>query len=88
MSWVVMGRRRWHACRRISIASVVLALVAALALVAGPASRAHAAATLLSQGKPATASSLENAGFPASNAVDGNTATRWSSQFSDPQWLE
>src|SRR5450631_3014709 len=88
MSWVVMGRRRWHACRRISIASVVLALVAALALVAGPASRAHAAATLLSQGKPATASSVENAGFPASNAVDGNTATRWSSQFSDPQWLE
>src|SRR5450755_2675492 len=88
MSWVVMGRRRWHACRRISIASVVLALVAALALVAGPASRAHAAATLLSQGKPATASSLENASFPASNAVDGNTSTRWSSAFSDPQWIQ
>src|SRR5579859_7695018 len=37
---------------------------------------------------PATASSLENATFPASNAVDGNTGTRWSSQFSDPQWLQ
>jgi F5/8 type C domain/Ricin-type beta-trefoil lectin domain/Putative Ig domain len=36
----------------------------------------------------ATASSLENATFPASNAVDGNLATRWSSAFSDPQWLE
>jgi hypothetical protein len=46
------------------------------------------AGTLLSQGQPATASSLEGAGFPASNAVDGNTTTRWSSAFSDPQWLQ
>jgi hypothetical protein len=37
---------------------------------------------------PATASSLENATFPAANAVDGNLGTRWSSAFSDPQWLE
>ena len=38
--------------------------------------------------KTATASSLENASFTASAAVDGNTGTRWSSAFSDPQWLE
>jgi F5/8 type C domain/Ricin-type beta-trefoil lectin domain len=38
--------------------------------------------------KTATASSTENAGTPASAAVDGNTGTRWSSAFSDPQWLE
>jgi hypothetical protein len=44
-------------------------------------------ATLLSQGHPATASSTENATFPAGNAVDGNTGTRWSSAFSDPQWV-
>jgi hypothetical protein len=44
--------------------------------------------TLLSQGHPATASSTENATFPAANAVDGNTGTRWSSAFSDPQWLQ
>ena len=37
---------------------------------------------------PATASSVENAGTPASAAVDGNTGTRWSSAFSDPQWLQ
>jgi hypothetical protein len=43
--------------------------------------------TLLSQGHPAAASSLENSTFPASNAVDGNTGTRWSSGFSDPQWI-
>jgi hypothetical protein len=45
-------------------------------------------ATLLSQGHPATASSLQGAGYPASNAVDGSLTTRWSSAFSDPQWLE
>jgi beta-glucanase (GH16 family) len=46
-------------------------------------------ATLLSQGRTATASSYENAtAFPAGAAVDGNTGTRWSSAFSDPQWLQ
>jgi beta-glucanase (GH16 family) len=44
--------------------------------------------TLLSQGHAATASSTENASFPAANAVDGNTGTRWSSAFADPQWLQ
>jgi hypothetical protein len=42
----------------------------------------------IAQGKPATASSQENAAFPAANAVDGNAGTRWSSAFSDPQWLQ
>ncbi|MEW2518865.1 discoidin domain-containing protein [Actinacidiphila alni] len=45
-------------------------------------------ATLLSQGRTATASSSENGSFTAPNAVDGNTGTRWSSAFSDPQWLQ
>jgi endoglucanase Acf2 len=43
---------------------------------------------LISQGRPATASSVESAAYPPSNAVDGNPATRWSSQFSDPQWIQ
>jgi hypothetical protein len=38
--------------------------------------------------RPATASSTENGGTAAGNAVDGNAGTRWSSQFSDPQWLQ
>jgi F5/8 type C domain/Ricin-type beta-trefoil lectin domain/Putative Ig domain len=44
--------------------------------------------TNLALNKTATASSLENAGFTAADAVDGNLGTRWSSAFSDPQWLE
>jgi hypothetical protein len=43
---------------------------------------------LLSQGRTATASSQENASFPAPSAVDGNLGTRWSSAFADPQWLQ
>src|SRR5450755_45397 len=57
--------------------------------VYGPASGGGTCGTTdAALNKPATASSLENAGFPASNAVDGNLGTRWSSAFSDPQWLE
>ena len=38
----------------------------------------------------ATASTGENLGaqYSAKNAVDGNPQTRWSSAFSDPQWLQ
>lgn len=53
-----------------------------------PGSTAQAAPVLLSQGKPATASSIEGAGTPASAAVDGDNGTRWSSQFADPQWIQ
>ncbi len=35
----------------------------------------------------ATASSTENATFPAGNAIDASLTTRWSSAFSDPQWI-
>ena len=78
----VRRRRGWAAV-------VVTALVAGLVLAVPPLTQAHAAGTLLSQGKPATASSTENAANnPASAAVDGNTGTRWSSAFSDPQWLQ
>ncbi len=50
---------------------------------------AAAADTLLSQGKPATASSKEGDGLSAGQAFDGNlTGTRWASQWSDPQWIQ
>jgi hypothetical protein len=40
----------------------------------------------LALGKTAVASSTYS-GLPASNATDGNVLTRWSSLFSDPQWI-
>ncbi|MEV8508151.1 DUF1996 domain-containing protein [Actinoplanes sp. NPDC051475] len=65
-------------------ASVAAVMTAYLAITQVGASAADG---LLSQGRTATASSTESAAFPASNAVDGNAGTRWSSAFSDPQWL-
>ncbi|SEN85086.1 Glycosyl hydrolases family 2, TIM barrel domain [Actinacidiphila rubida] len=66
----------------------LLALFLALYALAVPATPAHAADTLLSQGKPATASSTEGAGYAASAAVDGDPGTRWASAWSDPQWVQ
>jgi hypothetical protein len=63
-----------------------VAALAALSLSTGIAP-AHAA-TLLSAGKPVTASSVESGAWPAAAAVDGNPGTRWSSAFSDPQWIQ
>ena len=37
--------------------------------------------------QPATASSVQSSSYPASAAVDGDLTTRWSSAFSDPQWI-
>ncbi|MEU2335335.1 discoidin domain-containing protein [Streptomyces sp. NPDC006654] len=74
--------------RRLRSLGVVLAAMAALlALPTAHAPAARAADTPLSQGRTATASAEENAGTTAGNAVDGNTGTRWSSGFSDDQWL-
>jgi hypothetical protein len=43
--------------------------------------------TNLALNKPAISSSNETAAFTPNLAVDGNTTTRWSSAFSDPQWI-
>ncbi|HVV23469.1 MAG TPA: discoidin domain-containing protein, partial [Pseudonocardiaceae bacterium] len=56
--------------------------------VFGSGTTSGCATTNLAQGRTTTASSTENAGTPAADATDGNTGTRWSSAFSDPQWLE
>ncbi|MFG1883933.1 ThuA domain-containing protein [Micromonospora sp. NPDC049102] len=37
--------------------------------------------------KPTTTSSTEGADVSGAQAVDGNLTTRWSSTFSDPQWI-
>ncbi|MFI0720364.1 glycoside hydrolase family 3 C-terminal domain-containing protein [Streptomyces sp. NPDC021224] len=81
--------RRGPSAAQARLAALVgFVLVMALALVAAPRIAHAADPVLLSQGKPATASSAENAGTPASAAVDGDDGTRWSSGFTDPQWIQ
>ncbi len=41
----------------------------------------------LALNKPVIVSSEENSSLGGQNAVDGNLSTRWSSQFSDPQYI-
>ncbi|MFL5731524.1 MAG: discoidin domain-containing protein, partial [Cytophagaceae bacterium] len=41
----------------------------------------------LALARPAFSSSNESAALAAGNAVDGNTTSRWSSLFADPQWI-
>lgn len=65
----------------------ILAVLAVLAASLTGVAPAVAAETLLSEGRPALASSVESAAFPASSAVDGDGGTRWASTFADNQWL-
>ncbi|MGA5526633.1 discoidin domain-containing protein [Streptomyces pseudogriseolus] len=72
--------------RAVPLLALGALLASSLALAAPPA---QAAETLLSQGRPATASSQEGDGYAPSAAVDGNlTGTRWASRWSDPQWFQ
>jgi beta-glucosidase len=73
--------------RQARLGLAVLALVTGL-LAIGPQRAAHAADVNIALGSEATASSAENAGTAALAAVDGDLTTRWSSAFSDPQWLQ
>jgi uncharacterized protein (TIGR02145 family) len=62
------------------------AMLVKVCAVAGLAAIAVSAQTDIARGKTATTSSTE-AAYGAANAVDGNNATRWGSQFSNPQWI-
>jgi beta-glucanase (GH16 family) len=74
--------------RRPAVITAAVALAVVVALFSAMMVTANAADTLLSQGKPVTASSTESVAYPASAAVDGNTGSRWSSAFANPQWLQ
>jgi hypothetical protein len=78
--------------RPLTVLLAALAVIAGLSLTPLAAPRAVAATcdtgTNLALNHSYTASSQENPGFPPGNAFDGNLNTRWSSQFSDPQWIQ
>ncbi|MEV0616475.1 discoidin domain-containing protein [Nonomuraea sp. NPDC050404] len=88
--------------RPVLIIALMACLAGLCPAITGPASAATATATATAAlagnaacgtqnaalGRPVTSSSTEGAGTPAGAAVDGDTATRWSSAFSDPQWIQ
>jgi beta-glucosidase len=80
---------RFSRSSRILVAALLVAAgAAALNVGTAPAARAACGTTNAAQGKTATASSSEGAAYAAALAVDGDAGTRWSSTFSDPQWLQ
>jgi len=70
-------------------AALALLCCVTIALAALHAPTITAQSTNLALNRPVTVSSSENpTAFPPAAAVDGNTSTRWSSAFSDPQWIQ
>ena len=80
--------RRFRIVGGLSALAIAVLAASVMSVLPSGAPVARAADPLISQGKVATASSVENVGTPAANATDGNTGTRWSSAFSDPQWIQ
>ncbi|HET6856286.1 MAG TPA: discoidin domain-containing protein [Streptomyces sp.] len=71
-----------------TVFTAILLLIGGLLLV-NPDQADAAADPLISRGKPATASSTEEAALGAAQAFDGDPATRWASaEGVDPQWLQ
>ncbi|WP_239105143.1 discoidin domain-containing protein, partial [Microbispora rosea] len=87
------GRSRGRRGRSGLVAAALVAL-STFAAVTGVVPTTYSAAAAacgtanVAEGRPSSASSAENAASPASAAFDGNTGTRWSSAFSDPQWIQ
>jgi hypothetical protein len=95
MSFLTGTRTPWHRRSGRNVAGIAIALLSlsasclfASAISARSAHAATCGTTNVALHQPTTASSIQGASWPASNATDGNLSTRWSSAFSDPQWLE
>src|ERR1700723_1666888 len=93
MSLLTSMLPRWRPRSRvagivIATLSVAAALLSAATIGAGSAAAASCGTTNLALHQPTTASSIQGPSRPAPNATAGNLSTRWSSAFSDPQWLE
>ena len=82
-------RSRWHVAGTvIATLAMAVACLSAATFSAGTASAASCGTTNLALHQPTTASSVHGPSWLASNATDGSLTTRWSSAFSDPQWLQ
>uniref|UniRef100_UPI0018CC39FE discoidin domain-containing protein n=1 Tax=Streptosporangium roseum TaxID=2001 RepID=UPI0018CC39FE len=69
----------------ILVPALASALIASVFVLAPPG---FAADSLLSQGRPATASSSEDSTLAPAKAFDGSGSTRWASvEGHDPEWL-
>ena len=71
---------------QVAVANAGGAVVSSAATLTVTTPTGSGGGTLLSQGKPATASSTQ-AGLDPPNAVDGDPGTRWGSAFTNTEWI-
>ncbi|GGM38823.1 chitosanase [Dactylosporangium sucinum] len=77
-----------HPLRLAGLGAAALLLAGSVTTVLVMRGADAATETLLSQGRPATSSSVESASLGAAQAFDGNGGTRWGSlEGVDPQWI-
>ncbi|MCX5064286.1 discoidin domain-containing protein [Micromonospora lupini] len=82
------GRRRSALAAAVSGLAVIVTYALAVTTPSATAAAAGCGTANVALNRPAIASSVENSRLSAANAVDGSATTRWSSAFSDPQWLQ
>ncbi|MEW1587011.1 discoidin domain-containing protein [Micromonospora vinacea] len=82
------GRRRSALAAAVSGLALFVTYALAVTTPSATAAAADCGTANVALNRPATASSVENSRLSAANAVDGSATTRWSSAFSDPQWLQ
>ncbi|MEZ0068329.1 hexosaminidase [Streptacidiphilus sp. MAP12-20] len=82
----VLGQKTWGSPDPVTTYAAYQPIIAATGHM--PGWPVDVAAGDLALNKPTTASSTETSNFPAANATDGSYGTRWSSLYTDPQWLQ
>jgi hypothetical protein len=82
------GRRRYVLAAAMSGLLVLAAYASTVLIPSATAATTGCGTTNVALNQPATSSSVENSSLSAAKAVDGSATTRWSSAFSDPQWLQ
>ncbi|GHB59955.1 hypothetical protein GCM10010347_32470 [Streptomyces cirratus] len=81
-----LAQQTWGSPKPVAAYAAFTPIVAAVGH--NPAWPGTAGPQNLALGRPTTASSTETANFPAASATDADPATRWSSAYGDPQWLQ
>ncbi|WP_371619347.1 family 20 glycosylhydrolase [Streptomyces sp. NBC_00454] len=81
-----LAQQTWGSPKPVSTYAAFTPIVAAIGH--NPAWPSTSQPGNLALGRATTASSTETANFPAPLATDGDPGTRWSSAYSDPQWLQ
>lgn len=81
----MLAQQTWGSPKLVSTWSAFTSVIASVGR--NPAWPSSAQPGNLAFGKPVTVSSVETPAFPGVNAVDGDYGSRWSSAYTDGEWI-